>query len=119
VVALHLAAILFIVLGGVLAWRWPRVAFVHLPFALWGTLVEWAGWVCPLTPLENRLRALAGQADYQETFVQHWILPIVYPEALTRDTQGLLGALVVVINVFIYSYVRIRLRKDHSAQNNM
>jgi uncharacterized protein DUF2784 len=105
VVVLHFAFVLFVVFGGLLVLWWPRVAYLHVPAAIWGALIEFTGWICPLTPLENALRARAGQAGYQGDFVEHYILPALYPAALTRDIQLLLGAIVLLLNLAIYAYV--------------
>lgn len=99
------------VVGGLLALRWPRVAWVHLPVALYGALIEIVGWICPLTPLENDLRRAAGEAGYEGGFVEHYLLPILYPGALTRDVQLLLAAAVVAINVAVYAAVLRRRRR--------
>jgi uncharacterized protein DUF2784 len=112
VVALHFAFVLFVVLGGLLVLRWPRLAYLHIPAAIWGVLIEFAGWVCPLTPLENSLRVRAGEAGYQGTFVEHYILPVLYPSALTRNVQFLLGALVLALNLAIYAYLLRRARRN-------
>jgi hypothetical protein len=111
VVVLHLAVVGFIVLGGLLALRWPRVAFVHLPFAVWGVAIEIGQWVCPLTPLEKRLRRLASEATYEGGFVEHYLLPVLYPEGLTAGTGLALAALVLAVNVAIYAAVWHRLRR--------
>ncbi len=103
-VVLHLAFVLFVVLGGLLLFRWPRVAWAHLPAALWGFLIEAFGWVCPLTPLEVRLRRLGGEAGYAGGFVEHYLLPVLYPSGLTRTHQVVLGGLVVVVNVGVYGW---------------
>jgi mannose-6-phosphate isomerase-like protein (cupin superfamily) len=105
VVALHLGFVLFVVLGALLVARWPRVAWAHVPAALWGAAVELAGWTCPLTPLENRLRARGGAGGYSGGFVDHWVLPVLYPEALTRPTQVALGVLALAVNVALYAWV--------------
>lgn len=102
VVLVHLAFVAFVVLGGVLAFRWPRAGWVHLPAALWGVLIEWTGGVCPLTPLEIALRRRGGEAGYAGGFVEHYVLPLLYPSALTRPVQIALGAGVVLANVVIY-----------------
>lgn len=102
---LHLAFIAFIVLGGLVVARWPRVAWLHLPAAAWGVLIEVGGWVCPLTPLENWLRLRAGQQGYSGSFVERYLLPVIYPEALTRNVQLVLAAVVLVLNVAVYAYV--------------
>ena len=105
VVVLHFAFVLFVVLGGLLVLRWRWVAYLHIPAAIWGVLIEFAGWVCPLTPLENRLRTAAGQAGYQGDFVEHYILPALYPAPLTRNIQLVLGCLVLGLNLGIYGYL--------------
>jgi hypothetical protein len=102
VVVLHFAFVLFVVSGGFLALKRPRFAWCHLPAVAWGALVEFTGWTCPLTPLENRLRALAGQQGYDSDFVERYLLPLLYPERLTRDRQVFLGMLAVGLNVVIY-----------------
>jgi hypothetical protein len=112
VVALHFAFVLFVVLGGLLVLRWPRLAYVHVPAAIWGVLIEFAGWVCPLTPLENSLRVRAGEAGYEGSFVEHYILPMLYPSALTRNVQFLLGALVLALNLAFYAYLLRRTRRN-------
>lgn len=106
VVLVHLAFVAFVVLGGVLAFRWPRARWVHLPAALWGVLIEWTGGTCPLTPLEVALRRRGGEAGYAGGFVEHYVLPVLYPNALTRPVQAALGAGVVLANVAIYWLVR-------------
>ena len=106
--ALHFLFILFVVLGGLLVLRWPRVKWVHLPAAVYGALISVFGWVCPLTPLENRLRRLGGGTDYGGSFIEHYLLGIVYPEGLSRLHFTLLGLLVVVVNVVVYAVVHRR-----------
>jgi hypothetical protein len=92
-----------------LALRWPWVAAVHLPAAVWGALIELRGGVCPLTPLENSLRASAGQAGYEGGFIEHYLLPVLYPAGLTRGVQLGLGALVIAVNLVVYTLVLRRL----------
>lgn len=105
----HLLFIVFVFVGGFLAWRWRWVPLLHIPAALWGAVVEFSGWICPLTPLENSLRRQAGQAGFEGGFVEHYIVPIVYPSGLTRTIQVVLGVLVVLINVVAYvGYLRSR-----------
>ena len=101
-VLLHGAFIVFVVFGGWLAWRWRWVAWLHVPCAAWGTMVELAGWVCPLTPLENTFRARAGEAGYRGGFIEHYVVPAIYPAGLTRAQQIVLGAVVLAINVVAY-----------------
>jgi hypothetical protein len=103
VVLLHFGFVLFVIFGGLLALRWRRAAWLHLPAAAWGALIEFTGWICPLTPLEHWLRRQGGQAAYQGGFVEHYILPVLYPHGLTRTIQLILGLLVVGINLLVYS----------------
>ena len=111
VVALHLVFVLFVVLGGVLVLRWPGVAWLHLPAAVWGVLIEFAGWICPLTPLEKALRGRAGGAGYPGGFIEHYLLPVLYPSGLTRAVQLALGVLVIGVNLLVYSQVARRARR--------
>ena len=102
VVAFHFAFVLFVVLGGLLVWRWPRAAWLHLPCAVWGALVEVTGVICPLTPFEKWLRDQAGVASYEGGFIAHYIVPILYPAGLTRGAQLALGVFVVALNAAVY-----------------
>lgn len=112
VVGVHFLFVLYVVLGGLLVWKWPRTAWLHLPVALWGAAIELVGWTCPLTPLELRLRQWAGQQGYQGGFIEHYILPVLYPGELTRLHQLILGTAVIAINALIY--VWIWRRRGHS-----
>ncbi len=103
VVIVHVAFVLFVVLGGLLATRWLRLAWLHLPAAAWGAIIELTGGECPLTPLENALRAWGGGAGYPESFVEHYLVPVLYPATLTRDVQLVLGMFVLGVNAGIYS----------------
>ncbi len=105
IVLIHFAFVLFVIFGGLLALRWPKTAYVHLPIAIYGALIELVGWICPLTPLEKRLRESAGLEGYQGGFVEHYILPVLYPSGLTRNVQLVLGGLVVVLNLAVYALV--------------
>ncbi len=105
VVVLHFLFVLFVIFGGLLVLRWPRLAYVHLPVAVYGILIEFIGWVCPLTPLEKRLRESAGQQGYEGGFVEHYILPVLYPAGLTRGVQLVLGVVVIVINLAVYAVI--------------
>jgi hypothetical protein len=105
VVVLHLGFVLFVVLGGLLVVRRPHVAWVHLPAAAWGAWIEIAGWVCPLTPLENWLRRRGGAAGYSTGFVEQYVVPVLYPAALTREMQWTLGAVVLAVNAVVYAIV--------------
>ncbi|MEM9553381.1 MAG: DUF2784 domain-containing protein [Acidobacteriota bacterium] len=118
VVAFHFAFVLFVVLGGLLTWRWPRAAWLHLPAAAWGFLVEATGWFCPLTDIENHLRARAGQAGYDGGFIEHYILPVLYPVGLTRADQHLLAAIVLVVNAAVYGRLWWRRRTERSGPSD-
>ena len=108
----HGAFILFAVFGGLLALRWRWLALLHLPAAAWAVLVEAAGWICPLTPLEVSLRIAAGQAGYQGGFVEHYLVPVIYPAGLTRGLQFALAAFVLAVNAGVYAaFVRCRLKR--------
>jgi hypothetical protein len=104
-VVAHLAFILFVFLGGLLVLRWPRAAWAHIPAAAWGVLVEVGGFYCPLTPLENRLRQAGGEAGYDGGFVEHYLLPVLYPDGLTREIQLLLGLAVLLANLAVYGVI--------------
>jgi len=112
VLVAHAAFVAFVVLGGFAVLRWPRLAWVHLPVVLWGAGIEFTGGLCPLTPLENHWRRLAGDQGYGGGFVEHYLLAALYPEGLTRGVQLALGLLVVAVNVAIYA--RIWRRKKAS-----
>jgi hypothetical protein len=104
IVLAHFLFVLFAVAGGLLVlhrWAW---AWVHVPAACWAALIEFGGWVCPLTPLENWFRARAGQGGYETGFVERYLIGLIYPAGLTRGMQILLGALVVAVNLAIYSW---------------
>lgn len=109
---LHLVFVLFVVLGGIAVWRVPMLAWLHLPAVAWGALIEFAGWICPLTPWEQSLRLLAGEQGYSGGFVEHYLVPILYPAALTRDIQIVLGMLVLLVNGIAYALIVRRLRRD-------
>lgn len=102
VVALHVGFVVFVLLGGLLVLRWRWVAWLHVPAAIWGVMIEYSGWVCPLTPLENYLRERTGDAAYRGDFIQHYLLPLLYPGDLTRSVQFLLGTLALAVNAFVY-----------------
>ena len=117
VVVVHFAFVAFVVLGGLLVLRWPRVAYVHIPAAFWGAAIEFAGGICPLTPLEHWLRRQGGGAAYSGDFIEQYILPLLYPSALTRTIQILLGLIVLAINLLVYWYViRHRTHLQRAAQ---
>ena len=106
----HLAFILFALFGGALAARWRWMPLLHLPTAAWAAFVELTGRICPLTYLENDLRIRAGQSGYTQSFVEHYLLDLIYPSGLTRELQFALAATVVVVNIAIYAWLAWRLR---------
>ena len=110
VVVLHFCFVLFVLLGGLLALRWPRLTWVHVPAALWGVVIELGGWICPLTPLENALRQRGGSVGYHGDFVEHYILPVLYPAGLTRTWQLTLGAIALAANALVYGFIILRRR---------
>ena len=103
VLVLHFAFVLFVIFGGVLALRWPRLAWVHIPVALYGATIEFVGFICPLTPLENSLRRAGGEAGYAGGFIDHYITATLYPSGLTRSIQLVLGVAVLSLNAIIYT----------------
>ena len=112
VTVLHLAFVAFVLLGGFLLLRWRRAVWFHGPTVLWGAVVEWTGWVCPLTPLEHWLRVKGHVRGYSGGFVEHYLVPALYPEALTPGIQMALGGLVILVNVLVYGYaLRVRRRR--------
>jgi hypothetical protein len=111
VLVLHFAFVLFVTLGGFLALRWPRAAFVHVPAAAWGVAIEFGGWICPLTPLENVLRSRAGESIYHGDFIARYLMPVLYPEGLTREAQVILGTAALIGNSIVYAIVLRRVRR--------
>lgn len=114
VLLLHLTFILFVLLGGVMTVWWRWIPFVHLPAATWGFFVELTGRVCPLTYWENHFRIKAGQSGYMESFVEHYLLDIIYPSGLTREIQLLLAGVVVIVNIMIYGWVFFHRHVGHA-----
>jgi hypothetical protein len=110
-VVFHLGFVLFVCLGGLLVLRWRRVAWIHLPAAVWGAIVEFTQTICPLTPLENHLRRLGGRAGYSGGFIEHHITHVLYPAGLSRPIQIALGVFVVVLNLAVYTTVLLRRRR--------
>ena len=105
VVFIHLAFVLFAVLGALLAIRWRKIIWLHLPAAVWAAWIEFSGKICPLTPLENWLRMRGGGSGYSGDFVGHYLMPILYPSGLTRKVQFILGGVVIGVNLIMYAYV--------------
>ena len=113
--ALHFCFILFVLFGGLLCLLRSSLVWLHLPAAAWGVWVEWSGRICPLTPLENQFRQAAGDQGFAGGFVEHYLIPIIYPHHLDVSSQWLLGLAVVIVNLVVYLFVLTRLRKRHRA----
>ena len=110
-VIVHTAFVAFVVLGGFAVLRWRRVVWLHVPAVVWGVLIEFAGWACPLTPLENALRVRAGEAGYHTGFLAHYLLGLHYPAGLTRTVEWVLGSAALLVNLVIYRSVFARRRR--------
>ncbi|MDH5428607.1 MAG: DUF2784 domain-containing protein [Nitrospirota bacterium] len=113
-VLIHLVFICFVVLGGLLVMRWKWVSLFHLPAVAWGALIEFQGWICPLTPLEHHFRHLAGQSGYSGSFIEHYLIPLIYPSGLTRPIQIVIGAFVIIMNMIIYGHWLYRTKHPRS-----
>jgi len=111
ILILHLFFVLFVLLGGLLVLLRPSFLWVHLAAVIWGVLVEWADWLCPLTPLENLFRKMGGKSGYPGGFIEHYLTPLLYPEELTIELRYLLGLIVIVVNLTIYGYILLRHRQ--------
>ena len=111
VLVLHLAFVVFVVLGGFLVLRWPKLAWLHLPVVVWGVWIELSGRICPLTPLENSLRERGGEAGYSGGFIDHYITALMYPDGLTHNVQFAIGGFVVLLNLCIYAVLVRRSRR--------
>jgi hypothetical protein len=108
---IHLGFVCFVVAGGLLVLKWRRFMLLHLPAVVWGALIEFQGWLCPLTPWEQQLRQAAGQTGYQGSFLGHYLLPVLYPAGLDRDMQLIFGSMVIAINAVVYGWLILRSRK--------
>jgi hypothetical protein len=114
VLLVHLAFLFFVAAGGFAVLRWPGLAWAHLPAVAWGVLIEYAGWICPLTPLEIWLRRRGGGEGYTGGFIEHYVTAFLYPEGLTRGWQIALGTLALLVNAAIYQRVIRRRRATHA-----
>jgi hypothetical protein len=112
VLILHALFIVFVVLGGFLVLRHQSLACLHIPCAVWGILIEYKGWICPLTYLENDLRAAAGSDGYSGTFIDRYLMPLVYPPGLNFEVQMMLGTAVLIINIIVYTLVWRRWKRQ-------
>ena len=113
ILVLHFLFIAFVLGGGLLALRWPRVLWLHVPAVAWAVVVEMMGWICPLTPLENQLRTLAGGGAYAGSFIERYCLPLIYPAGLTVQMQWLIAGVVLVVNGVIYAGLLRKQRRRH------
>ncbi len=116
-VVLHFAFIVFVVLGALTAYRWPKLVWVHIPCALWGAWIEITGGICPLTPIEVRFRRMGGAEGYAGGFIEHYLVPIIYPSGLTQTDQLLLGSLVVAVNLSAYGFLLWRRRSGRPSDS--
>ena len=114
VLVVHFGFLAFVVAGGALVLRWPKLAWLHVPAVIWGALIEFSGWICPLTPLENSLRHRAGEAGYSGGFIAHYVTSVLYPAGLTRGIQIALGVVVLALNVAYYAALVARRRRARS-----
>ena len=110
-VVIHLAFIVFVIFGGLLVLKWGKVSMFHIPSVLWGALIEFRGWVCPLTPIENYFREMAGSAGYSNGFIDYYLMPVIYPEGLTEGIQIALGIIVLTVNLCVYGVVLVKRAK--------
>lgn len=110
IIIIHLIFILFVISGGLLLLRNKRWSIVHLPAALWAVIIEFKGWMCPLTPLENWFREKGGNSIYQGDFIERYLLPIIYPADLTKELQIIFGLSVIIINIAVYIWVLNKIR---------
>jgi hypothetical protein len=115
VVLTHLLFVVFAVAGGLLVIKWRRLVWLHLIAAAWAVMVEFCGWICPLTPLENWLRAKAGEGAYGADFIARYLLPVLYPAGLSRELQIILAVLVLLVNFAIYGWL---LRSNRESKNS-
>jgi hypothetical protein len=105
IVIAHFLYILFVITGALIALRWKKIIWLHIPAVIWGATVEYTGWICPLTPWENRFRMLAGEEVYHGDFIGNYILPVIYPEEVTRNIQIVLGTIVIIVNIMLYGII--------------
>ena len=117
-VVFHLVFILYVIAGALLIFKWPKTLWFHLPSCFWGMTVEFTGWICPLTPWEIRLRRLAGEEGYSGSFIEHYLIPIIYPSGLTREVQMVLGGTVLIVNLSLYTLILIKRRNRKTPENS-
>ena len=117
-VLFHLVFILYVIAGALLIFKWPKTLWLHLPSCFWGMTVEFTGWICPLTPWEIGLRRLAGEEGYTGSFIEHYLIPIIYPSGLTREVQMVLGGTVLIVNLSLYTLILIKRRNRKTPENS-
>ena len=117
-VLFHLVFILYVIAGALLIFKWPKTLWLHLPACFWGMTVEFTGWICPLTPWEIRLRRLAGEEGYTGSFIEHYLIPIIYPSGLTREVQMVLGGTVLIVNLSLYTLILIKRRNRKTPEDS-
>ena len=110
-VILHFIFILFTIFGGFLVFKWKKISYIHITAVIWAVLIEIKGWICPLTPLEQKFRDLSGYGGYKESFIEHYIEPLIYPQGLTKDISYILAILLIAINIAIYLALIYRKRR--------
>ena len=117
-VLFHLVFILYVIAGALLIFKWTKTFWLHLPSCFWGMTVEFTGWICPLPPWEIQLRRLAGEEGYTGSFIEHYLIPIIYPSGLTREVQMVLGGTVLIVNLRLYTLILIKRRKRKTPENS-
>ena len=117
-VVFHLVFILYVMAGALLIFKWPKTLWLNMPACFWGMTVEITGWICPLTPWEIQLRRLAGEEGYTGSFIEHYLIPIIYPSGLTREVQMVLGGTVLIVNLCLYTLILIKKRKRKTPENS-
>ena len=117
-VVFHLVFILYVMAGALLIFKWQKALWLHLPACFWGITVEFTGWICPLTPWEIQLRRLAGEEGYTGSFIEQYLIPIIYPSGLNREIQMLLVSTVLIVNLSLYILILIKRRKRKTPENS-
>ena len=117
-VVFHLVFILYVIAGALLIFKWAKTLWLHLPSCFWGMTVEFTGWTCPLTPWEIQLRRLAGEEGYSGSFIEHYLIPIIYPSGLNREIQMLLGSTVLIVNLSLYTLILIKRRNRKTPEDS-
>ena len=117
-VLFHLVFILYVIAGALLITKWVKTLWLHLPSCFWGMTVEFTGWICLLTPWEIQLRRLASEEGYTGSFIEQYLIPIIYPSGLNREIQMVLGGTVLIVNLSLYTLILIKRRKRKTPENS-